>query len=66
MKLPKYRIIMVDDFGGCHWQAQIRHKLFFWRNLCGSVSSATTAAHEIQLHQKQGKKYSPRRDKVQR
>ena len=47
---PRYRIIYVLDFGGCNWQAQKRVNLFFWKDMCGNVSSATTAAHEIQKH----------------
>lgn len=45
--MPKYRIIYVDDGTPCHWQLQRRTWFFFWRNSCGAVSSATTAAHEM-------------------
>ena len=45
---PRYRIIHVLDFGGCHWLLQKRVWLFVWKDMCGSVTSATTAAHEIQ------------------
>jgi len=46
--MPKYRIIYVNNKGDpCHWQAQKRVWLFFWVNVCGNVSSATTAANEL-------------------
>ncbi|WP_196360389.1 hypothetical protein [Vibrio anguillarum] len=45
---PKFRIIYVLHEGDpCHWQLQKRHYIFFWKNACGNVSSATTAAHEM-------------------
>lgn len=49
--LPKYRIIYVEDIACC-WQLQKRSYFFFWKNACGNVSSATTAANEmlIQMH----------------
>lgn len=53
MMLPKYRIIYVEHKDDpCHWQAQERVWLFFWRNICGNVSSATTAGNEILFHMK--------------
>jgi len=53
MMMPKYRIIYVNHPGDpCHWQAQERVWLFFWRDICGNVSSATTAANEIQFQMK--------------
>ncbi len=46
--MPKYRIIYVEHKGDpCNWQLQRRCWLFFWRDVCGNVSSATTAAHEM-------------------
>lgn len=46
--LPKFRIIYVEKEGDpCNWQLQKRYWLFFWKNACGNVSSATTAAHEM-------------------
>lgn len=44
---PRYRIIHVPKNAPCPWQLQERVLLMFWRNCCGSVSSATTAANEI-------------------
>ena len=46
--MPRYRIIFVNHKGDpCHWQAQERVYLFFWQDLFGNVSSATTAANGI-------------------
>lgn len=56
--LPQYRIVYVEhDSDPCHWQLQKRRYLFFWKNACGNVSSATTAANEmlIQMRRKSGK-----------
>lgn len=47
---PRYRIIRVEYPGDpCNWQLQRRHRLLFWRNVCGNVSSATTAANEMKI-----------------
>lgn len=47
-KMHKYRIVYVSHDGDpCHWQAQERKWIFFWVNLFGNVSSATTAANII-------------------
>lgn len=46
---PRYRIVRVDyPEDPCHWQLQERVFFFFWRNSCGNVSSATTAAYEME------------------
>ena len=47
--MPKHRIIYVGtaDSDPSHWQAQERVWLFFWRNMCGRTSSATTQANHI-------------------
>jgi hypothetical protein len=45
--MPRYRIIYVNDGSPCHWQLQRCSWLVLWRNVGGSVSSATTAAHEM-------------------
>ena len=44
---PKFRIIHVPANSPCPWQLQERVWWFFWKNSCGSVSSATTAGHEM-------------------
>lgn len=46
---PRFRIVHVPQNAPCPWQLQERVWGIFWKNSCGSVSSATTAAHEI-LH----------------
>lgn len=47
--MPKYRIIFIDDFGldPCNWQVQKRKYFFFWENVYGRFSSATTAGREV-------------------
>jgi hypothetical protein len=50
--MPKFIIIYADDGSPCHWQLQHSVWLFFWRNSCGNVSSATTAAHEMMIQMK--------------
>jgi len=45
MRMPKYRIIRLDRI--CPWQVQQRCCLFFWRDVCGSVSSIRTAEKEL-------------------
>lgn len=49
----RYRIAMIKTLGidPCCWQAQRRVWFFFWRPLCGATASATTQAHEIEIHQ---------------
>lgn len=42
---PKYRIIKLDRI--CPWQVQERRWLFFWRDVCGNVSSIRTAEQEL-------------------
>lgn len=44
-----YRIIYVlnNESDPCHWQLQKRFLLFFWKDVCLSFSSATTAANEM-------------------
>jgi|TARA_Y100000310_G_C20622076_1_gene783923 hypothetical protein len=59
IKFPKYRIIYVEHDGDpCHWQLQERCWLFFWKNACGNVSSATTAANEILFRLRENKRKS--------
>ena len=46
---PRFRIIRVNHpRDPCHWQLQERYFLLFWRNACGNVASATTAANELE------------------
>ena len=51
MRLPKYRIIKINDL--CPWQVQQRKWLFFWDDVCLSFSSAFSAgAHVNELIEK--------------
>lgn len=47
---PQFRIIYKPSFASdpCVWQLQERFLFIFWKDVCGSVSSATTAAHEME------------------
>ena len=50
--MTRYRIILVSTAGAdpCRWQAQERVWVFFWRNMCGRTSSATTQGNHILMH----------------
>lgn len=45
MRWPKYRIIKICDI--CPWQVQRRFCWLFWRNVCLSFSSITTARDHL-------------------
>jgi hypothetical protein len=49
MRYPKFRIVRVSFKNDpCHWQLQERQLMFWWKDAGGNVSSATTAAHEME------------------
>lgn len=47
--MHKYRIVYINGNASdpCHWQAQKRVWIFFWKNICGRTASATTQGNEI-------------------